>query len=187
MLLDREALLRAFAALDAELGTMGTHADIYVVGGAAMAVAYDARRSTVDVDAAFAPASEVRAAARRIADRLGLEEGWLNDGAKAFIPGPDPGAVNVYEGDNLGVAAASPRFLLAMKLLASRVERDQDDIRTLYELCGFTTAEEGLGLVESAYPDYVIPARTRFMLEEMFPSPQLGRERDRGRDVGRDR
>ena len=56
-----------------------------------------------------------------------------------------------------------------MKLLASRVERDQDDIRKLYELCGFTTAQEGLRLVEAAYPGYVIPRRTRFMLDEMYP------------------
>jgi hypothetical protein len=184
-LLDREGVLRAFRALDEELGRLGARADVYVVGGAAMAVAYDARRSTVDVDAAFAPASEVRAAARRVAGRLGIDDGWLNDGAKAFIPGPDPGQITVYEGENLGVAAASPRFLLAMKLLASRVERDQDDIRVLYRLCGFTTAAEGLQLVESAYPDYPIPARARFMLEEMYP-PSLGKrpERDVGPDMG---
>jgi hypothetical protein len=72
------------------------------------------------------------------------------------------------------VAAASPRYLLAMKLLASRVERDQDDIRTLYRLCDFTTAEEGLRVIEEAYPAYVIPPRTRYLLEEMFPRHQIG-------------
>lgn len=102
------------------------------------------------------PTSEVRLAARRVAERLGLDEGWLNDGAKAFIPGADPHQREVFEGDYLQVAAASPRFLLAMKLLAARVERDQDDIRALYRLCGFTTAEEGLRLVQSTYPDYLL-------------------------------
>jgi hypothetical protein len=72
-----------------------------------------------------------------------------------------------------------------MKLLAARVERDQDDIRVLYELCGFTTAEEGLDLVASTYPAYVIPAGTRFMLKEMYPSKQLGIEHDPGLDLGR--
>jgi hypothetical protein len=57
-----------------------------------------------------------------------------------------------------------------MKLLAARSERDQDDIRFLYDLCGLTTADEGIQLVEQAYPAHLIPARTRFMLEEMFPS-----------------
>ena len=93
-----------------------------------MALAYDARRSTVDVDATFLPAAEVRQAARRVADELGLEPDWLNDGDKAFMPGNDPDQIAVFEGDNLSVAAASPRYLLAMKLLAARVDRDQDDI-----------------------------------------------------------
>jgi Nucleotidyltransferase of unknown function (DUF6036) len=179
MLLDREGVLRAFGALNEELGRGGTRADVSVVGGAAMAVAYDARRATVDVDAVFSPTTEVRSAARRVADRLGLDEDWLNYGAKAFIPGPDPGRTNVFEGAHLQVAVASPRFLLAMKLLASRVERDQDDIRTLYELCGYTTAEEGLRLVTSTYPENLIPPRTRFMLEEMYPSRSMQRETGR--------
>jgi hypothetical protein len=183
VLLDREALLEAFRALDAELASAGSRAQLFVVGGAAMALAYDSRRATRDVDAVFAPASEVRAAAERVADRLDLDASWLNDGAKAFLPGTDPGQVNVFEGSHLQVAAASPRFLLAMKLLASRVERDQDDIRALYELCGFSSAEEGLALVASAYPEYAIPPRTRFMLEEMYPHAGR-RSQARRRDTG---
>jgi Nucleotidyltransferase of unknown function (DUF6036) len=179
-LLDRDALLRALRALDEELAPTGTRADLFIVGGAAMAVAYDARRATVDVDAVFVPADEVRRAARRVAGRLGLDENWLNDGAKAFIPGNDPDRITVFEGEHLQVAAASPRFLLAMKLLAARVERDQDDIRTLYGMCGFNTAEEGLQLVEATYPGYLIAPRTRFMLQEMYPT----RERDTGRHRG---
>ena len=38
---------------------------------------------------------------------------------------------------------APPRYLLAMKLLASRVERDQYDIRALCELCGFRVPKKG--------------------------------------------
>lgn len=90
MLLDREGVLRAFRALDGELGHDRIRADIFVVGGAAMAVAYDTRRSTRDVDAVFVPTAEVRAAARRVAERLDLDVDWLNDGAKAFVPGDDP-------------------------------------------------------------------------------------------------
>lgn len=181
MLLDRERILAAFQGLDEELGRLGRRADVFVVGGAAMAIAYDARRATADVDAIFIPAAEVRQAAQRVAARMGLDDDWLNDGAKAFVPGDDPDRTQVFEGENLQVAAASPRFLLAMKLLASRVERDQDDIRFLYRLCGFTTAQQGLDVVASAYPARLIPARTRFMLQEMFPERQIDR---RGPDQG---
>jgi len=166
VLLDREELLAALGLLDEELGAVGVRGEVFVVGGAAMALAYDARRATVDVDAIFVPAAEVRKAAARVAERLQIEEDWLNDGAKAFMPGD---RIGVFEGDHLSVAAASPRYLLAMKLLASRLERDQDDIRFLYDLCGFSTAEEGLDLIESTYPDRAIAPRVRFLLEEMFP------------------
>ena len=178
-MLGRDQILGALRALDDELGLRDVRANVFVVGGAAMAIAYDARRSTADVDAVFAPSTEVRDAARRVSERLGLSEGWLNDGAKAFMPGTDPDQITVYEGANVQVAAASPRYLLAMKLLAARVERDRDDIRALYELSGLSTAEDGLEVVEAAYPEYVIPARTRFMLGEMFPSRErAGREVD---------
>jgi hypothetical protein len=179
MLLDREGLLTALRALDEELAASDIRAEVFVVGGAAMALAYDARRATVDVDAIFVPAAEVRAAAARVAERLDLDSDWLNDGAKAFMPGPDPERIGVFEGTNLSVAAASPRYLLAMKLLAARVERDQDDIRVLYRLCRFTTAEEGLDLVESVYPGHVIAPRVQFLLEEMFPPHEPAVERQR--------
>lgn len=179
-MLDRTAIMGALRSLDDELKSRDVRANIFVVGGAAMAIAYDTRRSTADVDAVFVPTAEVREAARRVADRLGLAEDWLNDGAKAFMPGDDPDRIAVYEAPNLQVAAASPRYLLAMKLLAARVERDQDDIRALYRLCGFTTPEEGLRLVEDTYPGYLIPPRTSLMLEEMFPD----REHDLGDDLG---
>lgn len=183
VLFNRDDLLAALRALDEELGRAGVRGEVFVVGGAAMALAYDARRATVDVDAVFAPSAEVRSAAVRVAEQLGFEPDWLNDAAKAFLPGDDPDRIEVYEGAHLSVAAASPRFLLTMKLLAARVERDQDDIRTLYSLCGFTTAEEGIGLVASAYPEGLIPPRARFLLEELFPS----REKARGRDGSLDR
>lgn len=177
-LLDRKELLRALRALDEELGNVGIRGEVFVVGGA-MALAYDVRRSIVDVDAVFAPSAEVRKASRAVSERLGLEADWLNDAAKAFLPGDDPDRAGVYEGHHLSVAAASPRFLLAMKLLAARVERDTDDIRALYKMCGFETAEDGMDLVEKAYPAAIIPPRTQFLLQELFPIKEKARAHDR--------
>ena len=174
MMLDRTGLLAALRQLDLDLGRLGIRAELFVVGGAAMAIAYDARRSTTDVDAVFVPTQAVRIAAARVAEELGLEPDWLNDGAKGFMPGEDAERIGVFEGDHLSVAAASPRFLLAMKLMASRVDRDQDDIRTLYQLCGFTTSDHGLDLLQQFYPEKMILPRVQFLLEEMFPSPDRG-------------
>jgi len=45
-LLDRELILKAFHKLGDRLARRGVAADVYVFGGAAMALAYDARRAT---------------------------------------------------------------------------------------------------------------------------------------------
>jgi hypothetical protein len=84
---------------------------------------------------------------------------WLNDAVKGFLPGPDPDAQRFYSSDSLIVDVASPRYLLAMKLFAARAEIDADDIILLYRNLGFTTVDEGLDLVEQAYPGQPIPAK----------------------------
>jgi hypothetical protein len=53
--------------------------------------------------------------------------------------------------------------------MASRTERDFDDIKTLYEICGLTTADEGLAVLESFYPQELILPRVQFLLQEMYP------------------
>jgi hypothetical protein len=55
VLLGRAELERAFTALGERLARRGVVADVFVVGGAAMALAYDAQRVTRDVDARFVP------------------------------------------------------------------------------------------------------------------------------------
>lgn len=55
VLLDRAQLERAFTALGDRLPRRGVVADVFVVGGAAMALAYDAKRVTRDVDSLFVP------------------------------------------------------------------------------------------------------------------------------------
>jgi hypothetical protein len=54
---------------------------VFVVGGAAVAMAYDTARVTRDVDAAFKPHGIVLEEARQVADDLGLPYWWLNDTA----------------------------------------------------------------------------------------------------------
>lgn len=176
---DKQDLIEAFECLDEELARRGVRAELFVVGGAAMAIAYDARRTTTDVDAIFVPSDIVREAATEVAERLELEPDWLNDGAKSFAPGNDPAQASVFEGRFLSVAVASPRYLLAMKLLASRTDRDIDDIKILYNLCGLSTAQEGIEVLESYYPARIIPVRAQFLLQELFPNKH-SRDRDTG-------
>ncbi|AEH08416.1 MULTISPECIES: hypothetical protein [Protofrankia] len=169
-MLTRERILGLFAELNDELRRVGIRGDVFIVGGAAMTVAYDARPATRDVDGIWHPSTEVRAAAARVAARHeDLEPDWLNDGVKGFLPGRDPGhSVVVYDNDHLTVSAPSPEYLLATKLLASRVSRDENDIIRLYDLCGFSSADEGLDLIERYYPGRPVEAKVRFLLEELL-------------------
>ena len=166
--LNRKRLMAAFDALSSELAAHEVRGELFVVGGAAMALAYSARRVTRDVDAIFEPKAVIYQAARVVAQRLDLPDDWLNDAVKSFAPGEDSGRRVVFSTPSLEVSAAFPRYLLAMKLLAARVDQDADDIRVLYEQCGFTTAGEGMDLLEEVYPGHPLEPRTQFLLEEMF-------------------
>jgi hypothetical protein len=89
VLLGRAELERAFALLGERLARRGVVADVFVVGGAAMALAYDAARVTRDVDARFVPHGIVVDEARQVAKDLGLPPWWLNEQATAYISGKD--------------------------------------------------------------------------------------------------
>jgi hypothetical protein len=84
--LDAAAILQLFEQLSAGLLERGARADIFLVGGAAMAVAYDARWAPRDLDAAFAPTETVRAVAEQIARDRQLSPDWLNDAVKGLCP-----------------------------------------------------------------------------------------------------
>jgi hypothetical protein len=165
--LDREDIQVLLDDLSAELSTRGATADLFLVGGAAITLAYDRARSTRDLDAVFLPTEVVRQAALAVAQRRGLPVDWLNDAVKGFLPGDDPDARRFYASESLTVDVASPRYLLAMKLFAARAESDAEDIMLLYRQLGLSTVEEGLDLVEQAYRGRPINAKVQFLLEEI--------------------
>lgn len=165
---NREKIRRALESLSDELARRRVRAELFMVGGGAIAMAYSARRVTRDVDAIFEPKTVVYDAARVVAQELSLPDDWLNDAVKSFAPGDDPERQVVCQTPSLTVAVASPRYLLAMKLLAARVDQDAEDVKLLYELCSFTTADEGMDLVEALYPGRPIEPKTQFLLEELY-------------------
>jgi len=167
-MLDREALLGLLEDLAGELSSEGVRGEMFVVGGGAMALAYNTRRSTRDIDAVFEPKIVVYEAARRVAVSRSVDPDWLNDAVKGFLPGPDPAATVLFERPGLAVSVASPRYLLAMKVMAARIERDEDDLVTLAGLTGLDSAEAILDLVGTTYPGHAIPLRVQYFLEELF-------------------
>ncbi len=168
--LSRQDILDALRAVGELLSAQGVEGRVYVVGGAAMAIAYQRDRVTRDVDAVFAPASAVRAAAASVAAERGLPDDWLNDAVKGFVPGTDPERVPVFSVPGLEVGAASARVMLGMKVLAARPEFDADDIETLARILDLGTAGEVLAVVTGLYPEEMIPPRSQYLVEQLFPS-----------------
>jgi predicted nucleotidyltransferase len=168
VLLDRGQLERAFSALGDRLVRRGVVADVLVVGGAAMALAYDATRVTRDVDALFVPHGVVLEEAGNVALDLGLPPWWLNEQASVYISGKDdPGKRRVFDHPGLRVTAASPRHIFAMKALAART-RDIEDLRHLGGIIGVDSAETAIEICAEFFPEEDIPPRAAAILQELF-------------------
>jgi predicted nucleotidyltransferase len=168
VLMGRADLERAFTALGERLARRGVVADLFVVGGAAMAMAYDATRVTRDVDAMFVPHGVVVEESRAVANELGLPPWWLNEQASVYVSGKeDPGKRRVFDHPGLRVMAASPQHIFAMKALAARA-RDVDDLRSLAALIGLNSIDEALRICHDFYPDEAVTSRAQGVLQELF-------------------
>jgi len=172
--LGREQVLDLLDELAGELEAAGLHGDMFLVGGAAMALAYDARRVTADLDAIFEPKQAIYELAARIGARRGLPANWVNDAVKGLLPGPDPAPLVLYERPGLSVRVASPRYLFALKAHAARRGRDDTDLKLLYRLSGFRSPEEALDYVAATYPEGQILPKTQYFLFEILKDARPG-------------
>jgi predicted nucleotidyltransferase len=167
-LLDRAHIQDLFRRLGERLEKRGVVGDIYVIGGAAIALAYDARRATRDIDAVFKPHGIVHEEALALAAELGLPRWWLNEQASAYVaPGGDPRAPRSFDHPGLRVLTASPEHLLAMKAMAAR-RRDTEDLRLLVTQLGLTTPEQVIAVCQRVFPDETLPDRAHLVLADVF-------------------
>lgn len=168
--LTRTDIRRLFELLDAELALSDVEGELYVVGGAVMCLAFDAREATRDVDALFRPAGLVREAAARVAVQAGVPDTWLNDAVKGYLS--PRGAFDPFlELPHLKVFIAQPQYLLAMKCAAMRLGaefHDLDDVRYLLRYLNITTVEEALAIVTRYFDEAQLPAKTSLALEELL-------------------
>lgn len=155
-LLDRDALLNALIDLVRRLRERHVPAGIRLVGGAAIALAYDHQRpETRDVDAYLYPSDDILKVAAEIAVERGWKDDWLNSKALAFQSHHDRDLdwQVIFEEGDVSVKVASPELLLAMKLLASRGSRDAPDTGTLLTACRITSLADAQAIFDRYYPD----------------------------------
>jgi hypothetical protein len=160
---------RLFELLNQELRTAKVSAELYVVGGAVMCLAYNARPSTADVDALFRPAKEVRKAAARAGAKAGLPAEWLNDAVKGYLS-PQEDFAPFLELSHLRIMVAQPQYLLAMKCLAMRIGaefHDEEDVRFLLRLLDVRSYEQAVAIVTKYYPLEKFPQKSLYALEEL--------------------
>ena len=167
--LDRDDLIDGLRELIAELQAAGQPSGIRIVGGAALALHYFDRRTTVDIDALIRPEAETIAAAERVAERRGWQSDWLNSKAAGFLPlGRSAEWEPLFDDGEISVWAASAETLLAMKLRASRPGRDTDDIADLMGICGIDSVEAAEELYESFYRGEVLEPKAYRILDAIL-------------------
>ncbi len=171
-MLSVETIRQALGELNQELARRNSRGEICLVGGAALCLAYHARATTKDLDGVFEPAQVVRSAAAAVAERMSLPEDWLNDAVKGFLPSTPQSKNIVFSADFLSVWVPAPEYLLAMKVVSSRVgTRDIDDIRFLAKLLELKTAKDVLDVTRKFFGDNLIPQKSIYVVEEVFDSP----------------
>ncbi len=158
----------AFRRMANRLAQRRVVGDICIYGGAAMILAFDARRATRDVDAIFLPHGVVVEVAREVAKELGLPLGWLNDGVSVYVSSvADQGQPSIYDHPNLRVRSVSARHLTAMKAHAARgYASDKEDLVVLVRHLGLTTASEVEQLCAEVFPDEPLSDHSRLAVED---------------------
>ena len=157
-----------FAALDQELAKRSVVGEVGLLGGAVMCLVFQARESTRDVDAVFAPTREIRDAARSVARTYGVPDDWLNDAVKGFVVSSPP-RIQVLDLPNLRVWAPTAEYMLAMKCVSARFDtHDAGDVAFLIRHLGLVAPEQVFERIARYYPQQRVPPKTRFLVEELL-------------------
>lgn len=146
---DRDRIIELLTELGRRLSAKGVAGRLYIVGGAPMALEFDTRRATRDIDAVLHPPTTVAQEAESMATELGLPPGWLSAAASAFIPLPDQDPVSL-DIEGLQVAVSSAANLLAMKMAAGPPQ-DLADLVVLFRHLKIRSPEQAVDIAERMY------------------------------------
>ena len=182
-MLTAQDLHDAFMELGALAWREGKVIDLAVYGGSALMLASNFRVATQDVDAVVeGDQRAVTRLAEEIARTRGWARDWLNDGVRTYLSPQVAGLAahhalfRAYPSEQepgLRVFVPSPEYMLAMKLMAMRLDpaggkSDLADILNLLDVVGLTTPEDAIAFVAAFYPEARISARLHLGIRELW-------------------
>jgi len=147
--LNKDDMICHFKELNSRLRAINKDGEIFVIGGAAISLAFGGRDATEDIDAVYKPRSEIHRIIKVMSDDYDLRSDWLNNDAEHFVT--DSMTFTLFlEFSNLKVFHIDAECLLAMKLASARPESypDMDDCILLMEKLGILEEKELHNLVE---------------------------------------
>lgn len=168
--LGQQDFLRLFGELDQYLKDTnpdGGQIKTVACGGAAIAM-MDKNRQTVDVDIiSDRMPQELREAIRIVGQRHGLNDDWMNDGAKIWGFKKNVYMEPVFTGRRLRIYIPDVESLLILKLEANR-ENDSEDIKFLLQRSYVSTADKLLEIAEDIIPKHRLTPQLNFRIVSCF-------------------
>ena len=167
-MLNREQILEGLERLGELLHERDMNGEILLTGGAVMCLVHSARGMTQDIDALYEPKSVINELVSKVADELGLSEGWLNDSVKGYITeGASKSEFLVLDG--LRILTVTPEYLLAMKLMSARHDsKDLEDIEFLLNKLHIKSIDDAVNILTTHFPEDKILPKSMYVLEEHF-------------------
>lgn len=166
-------LEQALAVLGERMAERQLEATFYLVGGAAMSIGYlPNRRLTDDIDAKVKGFEQIQPLVEEMAVEFGYRSDWLNTAAAKLISQMNADSDWILW-RTIGGATfyiASPELLLAMKVMASRVNRDVDDIAALMSHLNLTSFDAVSYVFEHYFPGELPPAKARNLVQAILGS-----------------
>ena len=173
-----DACLNEVAKEYKRLNGRKTSAEIILIGGSSILVNYQFRASTTDVDALIEASSSIKEAINHVGDKLGLPTNWLN----ADFVRTNSYSQKIYQfskyyktfSNVLSVRTISAEYLIAMKLMAGRVyKNDMSDVVGI--IAEHKSFDKNISLDDvkrataELYGDYgKLPEKSRMFVEALY-------------------
>ena len=150
------------------LSQKGIIGEIVLFSGGALIFAFDERVFTKDIDAYLKPKEEVENALVEAGKKFGLKGEWINTDVLRYVYSRPPQKLaSVFEGKNLRVFRPSKEYILALKILVSRAERDFEDALLLAKALKAVTEEDLKNVFFSVFPKSYLDERRKLFIEEI--------------------